>query len=186
MAPDTADPSPQISRAQLFLGFLKIGLLGFGGVAPVARHILVEDRKWLSEKDYAAILGIGQVLPGANVTNASIIIGERFHGPLGSLIALSGLMAMPLVILIGLAGLYDHFSGLVPVHVAIGGTAAAAAGLVIGTALKMAKRLKPSPIALAFGLAAFAGAGILRLPLIETLLVLAPLSIAAAAWEKRR
>jgi chromate transporter len=175
-----------ISRLQLFLGFLKIGLLGFGGVAPVARHILVEDRKWLSEKEYASVLGLGQILPGANVVNASVMIGERFHGGVGSMIALAGLMAMPLVILIGLSTLYERFADMPSVQAAIAGTAAAAAGLVIGTAIKMARRLKPRPIALFIGLSAFLAVGLFRAPLIASVLILAPLSIAATYWEKRR
>ncbi len=186
MLASTSEQPLRVSRGQLFLGFLKIGLLGFGGVAAVARHVLVEDRKWLSEKDYASVLGVGQILPGANVVNASVMIGERFQGALGSVIALGGLMAMPLIILIGLASLYEHFSTLPGVQAAVAGTAAAAAGLVIGTAVKMAHRLKPTPTALAFGLGAFVAAGLFRVPLLLSIVVLAPLSIAAAYWEKRR
>jgi chromate transporter len=160
--------------------------MGFGGVAPVARHVLVEDRKWLSDKDYASVLGLGQILPGANVVNASVMIGERFHGLFGSLIALSGLMAMPMIILIGLATLYEHFSAFPAVQAAIAGMAAAAAGLVVGTALKMARRLKPTRSAVIFGLLAFLCVGLLRAQLIPSIIVLGPLSIAAVAWEKRR
>lgn len=180
------EQSRHVSRSQLFLGFLKIGLLGFGGVAPAARHVLVEDRRWLSEKDYAAILGIGQILPGGNVINVSVMIGGRFHGALGSVIALVGLMAVPMIILVGLATLYEYFGTQPAVQAAIAGTAAAAAGLVIGTALKMARRLKPTPTALLFGLAVFAAVGLLRAPMILSVVILAPLSIAAVVWEKRR
>ncbi|MTJ84315.1 MAG: chromate transporter [Telmatospirillum sp.] len=178
-------PSPPPGRLQLFLGFLKIGLMGFGGVAAVARHVLVDDRRWLTERDYASVLGVGQVLPGGNVVNASVMIGERFHGPMGAVVALSGLMAMPLAILLVLATLYERFSGFPAVHAAMGGTAAAAAGLTIGTALKLARRLRPPPSATAFGLAAFAGTALLHLPLLDTLLVLAPLSIGAQLWNRR-
>jgi chromate transporter len=185
MPPFVPESPLSVSRMQLFLGFLKIGLIGFGGVAPVARYVLVEDRKWLSDKDFASVLGVGQILPGANVVNASVMIGERFHGALGSLIALTGLMAMPMLILVGLATLYDHFAALPAVQAAISGTAAAAAGLVIATAIKMARRLNPSKTALAFGLAAFLAVGLLRVPLILAVVILAPLSIAAVALEKR-
>ena len=52
------------TRGELFLSYVKIGLLGFGGVAAWARHVIVEDRRWLTEREYAEILGLGQVLPG--------------------------------------------------------------------------------------------------------------------------
>jgi chromate transporter len=52
-----------VSKRELFLGFLKIGLLGFGGIAPWARHVIIEERRWLTEKEFAAILGVGQICP---------------------------------------------------------------------------------------------------------------------------
>jgi chromate transporter len=55
-----ATPRRNISKAELFFGFLKIGLLGFGGVAPWARHIIVEERRWLSDREFAEILCIFQ------------------------------------------------------------------------------------------------------------------------------
>ena len=98
----------EISRTELFLGFLKIGLLGFGGVAPWARYVIVEDRRWLDEREYASILGIGQVLPGPNTVNSAIIIGDRFKGIGGAISAVLGMLCMPIAILIGIAVVYDR------------------------------------------------------------------------------
>src|SRR4051812_1525982 len=144
--------APPVSRTDLVLGFLKIGLLGFGGVASVARHVIVDDRRWLIEREYAAVLGLGQVLPGPNVVNAAAMVGDRFHGVPGCVLAVTVLMAIPLAILIGLAELYAQFAAAPAVQAAVSGAAAAAAGLVIGTALKMARRLKPTLMATAIGL----------------------------------
>src|SRR5476649_955776 len=102
-----------VSRSELFLGFAKIGLLGFGGVAPWARHIIVQERRWLTEREYASILGIGQVLPGPNTVNSSIIIGDRFQGTPGAAIALVGLLCMPVTVLIGIALVYDRIANLI-------------------------------------------------------------------------
>ncbi len=170
-----------ITLRQLFSGFLKIGLLGFGGVAPIARHVIVEERAWLSEEEYAAIMGVGQVLPGANTINAAAMIGDRFQGIAGAVVCVVSLLAMPLAIVIGLGVLYHRFAGLPQVQAAISGSAAAAAGLVIGTALKMARRLHPTAIAIVFGLLAFVAVGLVGLSLIATVAVLGPLSI-GAAW----
>jgi len=175
-----------ITLRQLFSGFLKIGLLGFGGVAPIARHVIVEDRAWLTEAEYASVMGIGQVLPGANTINAAVMIGDRFQGLTGAIVCVVSLMAMPLVIVTGMGVLYQRFAGWPQVQAAIGGSAAAAAGLVIGTALKMAQRLHPSAIAIIFGLLAFIAVGLLRVSLITAMAVLAPFSIGAAYWEYRR
>jgi chromate transporter len=171
----------EVTLRQLFSGFLKIGLLGFGGVAPIARHVIVEERAWLSEEEYAAIMGVGQVLPGANTINAAVMIGDRFQGIAGAVVCVLSLMAMPLAIVIGLGVLYHRFAGLPQVQAAISGSAAAAAGLVIGTALKMARRLRPTAIAIVFGLLAFVAVGLVGVSLIATVAVLGPLSI-GAAW----
>jgi chromate transporter len=180
-----ASAGKRVSRAALFLGFLKIGLLGFGGIAAWARRIIVEERAWLSERDYASVIGIGQILPGPNTINAAVMIGDRFQGKLGSVIALTALMAMPLAILMSLALVYDRFAALPSMQAAIAGTASAAAGLVIGTALKMARKLKPTRMALLFGLQSFVAVGLLQLPLILVVIVLAPISV-AAAFRRRR
>ena len=176
---------PAISRTALFLGFAKIGLLGFGGVAPWARRIIVEERRWLSESEYASVLGIGQVLPGPNTVNSAVIIGDRFQGVPGALSAVLGLLVMPLLVLIAIALVYDRIAGLPQIDAAIGAGAAAAAGLVIGTALKMARNLRPNAAAIAVGLAAFAAVGLLHLPLALVIAVLGPLSIALVWWRRR-
>jgi len=174
-----------VSKRELFLGFLKIGLLGFGGIAPWARHVIIEERRWLTEKEFAAILGIGQILPGPNTMNASVMIGDRFQGIGGVLACLLGQMAMPLVIVTSLAVVYQRFASVPEVKAALIGAAAGASGLVLGTALKMAQKIKPSPLALLVGLLAFAAIGILQWPLVPVVCVLVPLGIIAAALERR-
>lgn len=176
-------PTPGI--VNLCFGFLSLGLLGFGGIAPWARYIIVERRRWLSEKEYAEFIGIGQVLPGSNTVNAAVLIGQRFHGLIGAIVAVTALMTMPLIVLVVLASLYSHFADHPDVGAALSGTAAAAAGLVIGTAIKMAMRLKLTPLALIFGATAFGAAGLVMLPLLPTIGVLIPLSLFAKLVVRR-
>jgi chromate transporter len=174
-----------VSKSELFLGFLKIGLLGFGGIAPWARHVIIEERRWLTEKEFAAVLGIGQILPGPNTMNASVMIGDRFQGVTGALLCLLGQMAMPLVIITSLAVVYQRYASVPEVKAALIGAAAGAAGLVLGTALKMAQKIKLRPLGLLVGLLAFAAIGLFQWPLVPVVLVLVPLGVAAAAWERR-
>jgi chromate transporter len=166
------------SHAGLFLGYLKIGLLGFGGVAAWARHVIVEERRWLTEREYAEVLGLGQILPGPNVGNAAVMIGRRFHGLAGALLATSGLYFAPLIILILLCLFYDRYGQLPAVAPVMAGIAAGAAGMVIGTALKMAGKLKLHAEALAVLLVAAVAAAWFRVPLPLIVVVLAPISIA--------
>ncbi len=81
--------------------------MGFGGVTPWSRRMVVEDRKWLDDLEYAGLLGIAQVLPGPNTPNMCVIIGQRFAGLPGAIASVVGLMAVPLLALVVIAVGYD-------------------------------------------------------------------------------
>jgi chromate transporter len=174
-----------IGKTELFLGFLKIGMLGFGGIAPWARHVIIEERRWLTEKEFAAILGIGQILPGPNTMNAAVIIGDRFQGLPGVLLCLAGQMAVPLVIVTSLAVAYERYAAIPGVEAALIGAAAGAAGLVLGTALKMARKIRPRWPSMLVAAVGFVAVGLLEGPLVPVVLALVPAGVAAAAWERR-
>jgi chromate transporter len=173
------------TRTEIFLTYAKIGLLGFGGVAPWARHVIVEQKQWLDDREYAALLGIGQVIPGPNTVNCAIMIGDRFRGATGALVAVLGIACTPVLVLIGIALVYDRIAGLPGVDVAMAAGAAAAAGLVIGTAIKLARKIKPNMAAIAIGLAAFLSVGLFHAPMVLAILVLGPLSIGLVWWQRR-
>ena len=175
-----------VSLFELFRGFATIGLLGFGGVAAISRHIIVEKSQWLSEKEYATIIGMGQVLPGPNVVNASIVIGDRFQGVKGSLISVLGLMVPPICILLILASLYDNFSHLPGVNVALIGGAAAAAGMIIGTGLKMALKIKPGVAGWLIIVAVLVSILVLKWPLVYVVLGLIPSALALTYWLSKK
>jgi chromate transporter len=175
----------QISKAELFLGFLKIGLLGFGGVGPWARHVIVEERRWLTDKELAEVLGVGQMLPGPNTMNAAVIIGERFQGMAGVVSSLLGMMAMPLAVVTALAAVYDRFALIPEVQAGLIGAAAAAAGLVLGTALKMICNIRLVPTAYLVVALGFASIAVFGWPLVAVVLVLAPLAVVLTAVGRR-
>ena len=80
-------PRPQSLR-ELFGAFTLIALQGFGGVLPVSERVLCEQKRWLSPEQYVETLALGQVLPGPNVCNLALIVGDRFFGWRGALVAL--------------------------------------------------------------------------------------------------
>src|SRR3984893_18580586 len=182
-APDAAAGAVDVptSRA-LFIGFMHVGLQGFGGVLPFARRMLVEQHRWLSEREFTEVLSLSQFLPGPNIVNVSIIVGNRFRGALGSIAATLGLLLMPFVIVLVLAALYARFADLEAVRGATNGVSAAATGLIIATGLKMAQALKGIPWQIVMCALTFVAIALLRLPLLWVLAVLAPISIAGAWW----
>lgn len=179
-------PALHVTRWSLFSGFFLVGMLGFGGIAASLFHVIVERRKWLTAEEYASTLGLGQVLPGANLINLATIIGDRFQGAVGSVLALSGLMLMPIIILVGLATIYDRFSDLPDVRAGIAAAAAGAVGLTWGTGVKLARTILKSPVAIAIAVTSFVAIGVLRLPMLATILALAPLAIAAGFLRDSR
>jgi chromate transporter len=178
--------APAPTHLQLFLGFTRVGLLAFGGAAALARATVVEQRRWMTERDFAEMLAVGQVLPGPNVGNTAVMLGRRFHGFTGALAASAGFYAVPLVLLTGLLLLYGSFGSEPRVAAFMQGIAAAAAGMVIGTALKMGQKLRPPPEAILIGLLATAAAFWLRMPLPLIVLLLAPFAIGAARRRQDR
>ena len=95
-----AEGLAHVSRGALFAASLKIGLLGFGGVMPWARRVFVDERQWLTDRGFAELIGMCQVLPGPNVVNLAVIIGSRAQGPVGSLIALTGILFVPVIVVL--------------------------------------------------------------------------------------
>lgn len=176
-APAAALSPPAPTVFELFTAFLQLGLVAFGGALPLVRQLAVEDRKWLSPEEFTDTLGLCQVLPGGNVINFSVAIGARFQGMRGALAALAGFVAVPTVVVILLAGIYDRYQHNVHVGHFFSGLAAAAAGLMVSVAWRIATPLWRRPISIAVALTFFIAIALLRLPLLPTMAVLIPGSI---------
>jgi chromate transporter len=174
-------PNAVPTVGDLFKGFLGLGLTSFGGALPLARRTVVERHRWLSGAEFTDLLGLCQFLPGGNVINLSVAIGMRFHGWRGALAALLGLIAGPSLVVIALGVLYEHTQNDPHVRHLFAGLAAAAAGLLIAMAAKILMPLRRNPVAAGIAALGFVAIAVMRFPLLPTMLVLTPLSIALAA-----
>ena len=163
-------PEAHVSCVNLLLGFMTVGMIGFGGIANALFHVVVEKRKWLTAEEYTMTFGLAQILPGAAPINTSIMIADRFQGIPGVLSAIAGLLCVPLISLIALALIYDQFSDLPEVRYGTVASVAAAAGLSLGTALKASIRVLKNVPKTAMAVASFGAIGILRLPMIPAML----------------
>ena len=185
--PDDALASPLagVSRAQLFTSFLKMGLLGFGGVLPWARRVLVDERRWLDDREFAELIGLCQVLPGPNVVNLSVIIGARAQGPIGSLIAVTGILFVPVGVMLLIAMFYASVAHEPLARNAIAGASAAAAGLIIGTGVRLLLQTRPPLRGLVIGGAGFIAVGVLQWPLLSVIVVLIVVAVALEGHAAR-
>ena len=136
----------QISRTAtlggLFLSFLKIGVSGFGGgfaVLSQIRHLVVLERRWLTEHDFIEALALGQSLPGTAAGNAVTYVGFRMRGWRGASVALSGFILPSMLMMIALAIFYDRFRALPNTEQLFHGFNAAVVALIAVTTWRMGK-----------------------------------------------
>jgi chromate transporter len=182
-------PAQPASLRELFVTFTLLALQGFGGVLAVAQRVVCEEKRWMTREQFVELLAVCQVLPGPNVCNLAILTGDRFFGWRGAAAALGGMMAVPTVLVLALAALYVHYADVPAVAGALRGMAAVSAGLIAGTAWKLAGALRSNPmgprVCAALGAASFALVAWLRLPLIWVLASLGVIGI-ALAWRALR
>lgn len=187
-AVDTAI-SPASARApsclDLAIGFMQIGISGFGGVLPYARHTLVEQKKWLDDRGFTELLSVGQLLPGPNIVNVAVMLGTRFHGWRGAAAAFIGLMVPPFIVFVALAAVYTQIVQIAWVKKMFLGVAAVAAGQILGIAVKLGLAMPRRPWAPVLMLTAFVGVFVLHYPLPWVVVSLAPIGM-LCAWRSRR
>lgn len=186
VGPESAPTQPMRaprSCAELFLAFNRLAIRGFGGALPWAQRTLVEEERWLSNREFVEMLTLAQVLPGPNVCNLALMVGDRFHGLRGALAAIAGMFAAPMAIVLALAIFYSGFADQPQVAAALRGMGAVSAGLIAGIAVKALQAQVPGRIGWVMVVASFAAVGVLRWPLPWVMAALGPLSV-WLAWRR--
>jgi chromate transporter len=188
---DTA-PAHRIGLFKLFLLFSQLGLSSFGGSVSAWMHrAFVERRRLIGETEFVAALGLARIMPGATVVNLAVVVGRRLRGAAGAAAAVLGLLLGPCLAVVGFAILYGRFAATPGLHTVLEGAAAASVGLmiamgvstgrhVLGIGTKSGRRLARSLGAAAVVALTFVLVGVLRFPMVPTILCVAPLSIAFA------
>ncbi|GAB4397771.1 MAG: chromate transporter [Rhodoferax sp.] len=173
----TPPPEPQPrphTLGDLFWAFSLLALQGFGGVLAVVQRELVERRRWLTREQFLEDWAVAQVLPGPNVVNLSMMIGDRYFGTRGGLVALAGMLTLPLLVVLALAVGFAGLGDDARLQGALRAMSAVAAGMVAATGLKLWSALKknplPVPVSIALAALTFIAIAVLRWPLIWVLL----------------
>src|SRR5207237_1213125 len=174
------EPHPRTTLGALFGAFLKVSMYGFGGPIVWARRIIVEERGWLGDAEFADILSFCQFLPGPNVVSVTVCIGARFRGSAGALAALAGFILIPWTVGFALGALLLSYAQMPLLQGILHGIAAAAAGLLIATGIRLLLPHRHRVVALVVAALAFACLALAQLPLLIVVLGLVPLSIALA------
>ncbi|MFZ3082632.1 chromate transporter [Rhodoferax ferrireducens] len=183
---DGASPRPS-SLTDLFWSFTRLALQGFGGVLAIVQRELVEEKQWLTPEEFMEDWAVAQILPGPNVVNLSMMIGDRYFGWRGALTAVAGMLAFPLLIVLALAALFAGIADSPGVQGALRGMGAVAAGLIAGTGLKLISSLKRNimgaPVCWSLLAITFIAIALLHVPLAWVLLGAGTL---ACVWAHRQ
>ena len=182
MSEDVEAEKPITART-LFVVFLQIALSSFGGAVVWARRELVDRRRWMTNRDFAELLGVCQVLPGGNVLNLAIVFGEQKRGLLGAVAALSGLTLIPFMMFNVLGILYNQGGQLEFLRQGLRGAASVTVGLMLSNGIKLGLPYRRQPTAVVIAVVSFVAVGLLHLPLIPVVLVLGPISV-VLAWRR--
>jgi chromate transporter len=150
-------------------------------VLPWAYRTLVEERRWMTQADFTETIGLCQFLPGPNIGNASVVLGKRWFGFRGAIVAFLGLMALPFVWVLALFIFYSDISSNPVVRAVVTGVGAAGAGLFIGTAIKLGRPLARRPVALVLIAACFLCVAVARF----SVLLVVPVGLVVALVAAR-
>jgi len=173
-----------LSSWELFAGFLEIASRSFGGAAAWTRFVLVDRRRWLTDHEFNEAWGVAQLVPGPNVINLAVHLGDRALGLRGATAAFAGIILVPTAGVLVLDSLIMQWIHIAAVHRAIVGLGAAAAGLVWAMGMRMATPLRRAPAPLVLAAVTFVAAGPLRAPLPAVVLLLGPPGVLWAWWRR--
>ena len=161
----TSRSSPSVP--EVFSAFGRIGLLSFGGPAAqiaLMHRVLVEEKGWLSERQYLNALSFCMLLPGPEAMQLATYAGWRLHGVIGGLIA-GLLFVLPgAAVILALASIYAFYGSVPLVSMLFLGIKAAVVIIVIEALLKVAKRALKGTTPWIIAALAFIGIFFLELP----------------------
>ncbi|GHV87126.1 chromate transporter [Spirochaetia bacterium] len=143
----------------LFVTFLKLGFLTFGGgyaMIPVVERELIKKRAWTDMDEVMNYYTIAQVTPGIIAVNLSTFIGYKRKGPLGGFLATVGFVLPGIVFITIIAICLSNFADLPAVQHAFTGIRVAVGALILDTVIKMVKGVFKNRKALIIYVIAFA------------------------------
>ena len=126
----------------LYLTFVKIGMVNFGGgyaMLPLLERELVDDRHWTSREELLDYFAIGQCTPGVIALNVSTFIGYKKKGIIGGITASIGFLTCPIVIILLIAAFLTNFADLPVVKHAFAGIRVCVCVLILQAVLRLWK-----------------------------------------------
>lgn len=142
------NPNKQLSKSRilwtLFKSMFMLSACTFGGgfvIVSLMKKKYVEELKWLSEDEMLDITAITQSSPGPLPVNASVIIGYRMCGVLGSFIAVLGAILPPMIIISIISLFYNEFRSNTYIAIALQVMRAGVAAVIFDVVINLCKNV---------------------------------------------
>ncbi|MCQ4765474.1 chromate transporter [Cloacibacillus evryensis] len=175
---------------QLYLIFLKIGSVTFGGglaMYPILSYEFIEKRGWITEAELTDYYAVGQCTPGIIAVNVSTFVGNKRGGLPGGIVATLGFVTAPLLLLIAIAASLRSFAQVPAIRSAFAGIRVCVCVLIVNAVLRLWKNSVVDRTTLLLFAAAFAvsaGSPYMPFSVSPALIVLASL-LFGIAWRRR-
>ena len=125
---------------QLFLVYLKIGLLGFGGgyaMLDMIERAVVKKRRWIEHDEFWESIAVVQSLPGVFAVNCALYVGYRIGGTKGAIAASLGAMLPSIIIMLLIAMFFTDYKDNPTVEKIFRGIRPCVVALILSPAVKM-------------------------------------------------
>ena len=120
---------------ELFLTFLKIGAVSFGGgyamISPIRQEVLAHG--WLTEAELMNLIAVAESTPGPIAVNMATFVGSTQGGILGSFLATLGVVLPSFLIILAIAALIRGFLKYKGVQAFLSGVRPCVVGLILST-----------------------------------------------------
>lgn len=163
---------------ELFLTFLQIGAVSFGGgyamISPIRQQVLIHG--WMTEDELLNMIAVAESTPGPIAVNIATFVGSTQGGILGSVLATLGVVLPSFLIILLIAALIRGFLKYRAVQAFLSGVRPCVVGLILATSVTLF-------------LSTVLGFTNLHSPLatdLRGLAILAVLTLTAVLWKKLR
>ena len=129
---------------ELFKATFMLSAFTFGGgfvIVSLMKKKFVEELKWLDEDEMLDITAIAQSSPGPIPINASVILGYRMCGIVGSLVAVLGTALPPMIIISLISYFYAQFRSNTVISTALMVMRAGVAAVIFDVVINLAKNV---------------------------------------------
>ena len=167
---------PTPSFKELCRVFSRIGFLSFGGPAgqiALMHREVIDERQWVSEKEYLTALNFCMLLPGPEATQLATWVGWRLHGAKGGLAAGLLFVVPGALVIMGLAIIYGAYGAVPEIAAIMFGIKAAVLAIVIEALLRVARRALKTQLDWLTAAMAFIALFVFNLPFPVVILVAA-------------